>query len=113
MKCEWCVYRDGENPEICKNCSLNDPNKTTRPRRDLGKVDILKLAQGLHDKAIQAVKDKVPSLSDCPECEEHSLRFDSTRNQFECLNPKCSLFEKPISQGSEQFRQIVLKLLKG
>ena len=112
MKCEQCVYRDGKNPEICKNCSDYDPSETTRPRRDLPNVDIIKMARELHDKKIQAVKDEMPNLSYCPKCEERSLRFDSARNQFECLNRKCVLFEKPILQGSDLFRQIALKVLK-
>lgn len=113
MKCEWCVYRDGKNPEICKNCPLYDPSETTTPRRDLGKVDIFKMAKGLHDKEIQGIKDRIPSLSDCPKCNECSLRFDPSRSLFECLNRKCPSGGKPILQGSELFTQIALKLLKG
>jgi len=115
MKCEqeWCVYRDGKNPEICKNCPFYDPSGSATPRRDLGKVDIFKMAEGLHNKEVQGVKSKIPSLSDCPECEEHSLRFDYTRNLFECLNRRCPSRGKPILQGTELFRQITLKLLKG
>jgi len=113
MKCEWCVYRDKKNPEICKNCSLNEE---IRPRQDLEKLDIFKMARKLHDKetqeGIRAVKGKIPSLSDCPKCEEHSLHFNFIHNQFECLNKKCILFRKPIPNTSELFRQIVIELLK-
>lgn len=112
MKCEWCVYRDKKNPEICKNCSFNE---TTKPRQDLEKVDILRMARILHDKEIQAWKDKIPRLSRCPECNERSLRFDSIRDYFECLNKECPLFLKPISNTSdtsELFGQIVIRLLK-
>jgi hypothetical protein len=112
VKCEWCVYRDGKNPEICKTCSLNDTSETITPRRDLQNVDIIKMARELHDKKIEAVKNEIPGLSFCPKCEERSLRFDSTSDYFECLNSKCPLGGKPILQGSELFRQIVLKLLK-
>jgi hypothetical protein len=111
MKCEWCVYRDKKNLEICKACSLNDPSEMTRPRRDLESVDICKMARILHDKEIQEVKDKIPNLSNCPKCNEHSLRFDRTSNQFECLNKECEWFLKPILYGSELFKQIALKLL--
>jgi transcription elongation factor Elf1 len=112
MKCEWCVYRDRKNLEICKNCSLYEGVK---PRQDLEKVDIIKMARKLRDKetqeGTQTVKDKIPSLSYCPKCEERSLHFDSMHNQFECLNIRCALCGKPILHGSELFRQIVLKLL--
>ena len=112
MKCEWCVYRDGKNPEICRTCSLNEPSETPTPRRDLPNVDIIKMARQLRDKNIQAVRNQIPSLSICPKCEERSLRFDYTRDYFECLNSKCPLGGKPILQGSGLFRQITLKLLK-
>jgi hypothetical protein len=112
MRCGWCVFRDGKNPEICKVCSLHDTSGTATPRRDLPNVDIIKMARQLHDKNIQAVKNEIPSLSICPKCEERSLRFDSARDYFECLNRKCPLGGKPILQGTELFRQIVLRLLK-
>jgi len=112
MKCEWCVYRDKKNLEICKTCPLYDPSETTTPRRDLEKIDIFKMAEKLHDKEIQGVKDKIPSLSNCPICNEDSLRFDPDRNLFECLNRRCPSCGKPILQGSELFKQISLKLLK-
>lgn len=112
MKCEWCVYRDKKNLEICKNCSLYEGVK---PRQDLEKVDIFNMARRLRDKetkeGIDAIKKKIPSFSHCPKCNEFSLRFDFTRNQFECLNMKCPLCSKPILQGTEVFSQIVQKLI--
>jgi hypothetical protein len=116
MKCEWCVYRDGKNPEICEHCSLNDLTGLSRPRQDLEKLNIFKMAKKLRDKetqeGIQAIKGKIPRLSDCPKCKVHSLSFDPIHNQFECLNKECALFGKSISNTSELFRQIVIKLLK-
>ena len=112
MKCEWCVYRDKKNLEICKNCSLYEGVK---PRQDLEKIDIFKMARKMRDKeiheGIDAVKDKIPNLSRCPKCSELSLHFDFTRNQFACLNRNCPLSAKPILQGTEVFSQIVQKLL--
>ena len=112
MKCETCVFRDKKNLEICKTCSRYEPIK---PRQDLEKVDIFKMARKLRDKETQegmhAIKDRIPSLSPCPKCKERSLRFDLARNQFECLDRKCPLFSKPIVQGTALFSQIVQKLL--
>lgn len=116
MKCEHCVYRDKNNPEICKNCSLNDLTETSMPRRDLERLNIFDMAKKLRGKetheGIQAVKSKIPSLSNCPKCEEHSLYFDPIHNQFECLNKKCILFGKPIPNTSELFREVVIRLLE-
>src|SRR4030066_548808 len=103
MKCESCVYRDKKCLEICKFCDYYEPIK---PRQDLEKVDIFEMAGKLRDKETQEVKDKIPSLSNCPNCKEHSLRFDRTRNQFECLNKECEWFLIPIPSGSELFKQI-------
>lgn len=111
--CEWCVYRDKNNPDICKNCSLNKTaNETTKPGFELGRVDIWQLAKGLHDKGIQEIKDKIPRLSGCPECKKQALFFNYTNDQFECLNKECPLFGKPITRASELFSQIVIKFLK-
>jgi len=113
MGCEWCVFRDKKYPEICKYCRYNE---RTQPRRDLEKIDIFELAKGLHNKevqeGIQAVKGRIPQLSDCPECERGSLFFDSIHNQFECLNRECVLYGKPIPNTSGLFVQIVIKILR-
>lgn len=113
MECEWCVYRDKGYPEICKYCRYNE---TTKPRQDLERIDIFELARGLHSKevqeGVQAIKGKIPELSNCPKCERYSLFFDSIHNQFECLNRGCVLFGKPIVNHSELFVQIVIKILR-
>jgi len=111
MECESCVYRDKENPEVCKQiCGCYPPHH-------LGKVDIFDLAKKLRDAEMQkwkeAAKPKIPQLSCCPKCELCSLFFDSIHNHFECLNMGCSLYGKPIPYASELFVQITVKLFEG
>jgi hypothetical protein len=110
MECESCAYRDKENPEICKEiCGYYPPHH-------LGKIDISELATKLRDKeteeAIEARKRRIPQLSDCPNCERHSLFFDSVHYQFECLNTECVLFGNPILRMSDLFDQILVKILR-
>lgn len=94
--CEWCVYRDKRNPDICKNCSHNE---TTGARFGLGKVDIFKLAEGLKRKQ-QEQNNKKPEpesniqaqpikLGICPHCGQTSLFYNERSKKHECLNRKC------------------------
>jgi|GEM_PF-6644967 len=113
MKCEQCVYRDKKNLGICKSCSLYEP---IRPRRDLEQIDIFEMAKKLRQKerqeGIQAVRRRIPSLSDCPECGEYSLHFDGIHDLFECQNPGCILWGKPISNSSARFAEVITRLLR-
>jgi len=94
--CDWCVYRDKKNPDICKNCS----NNTTKLNFELGTVDIFKLAEGLKKKQEQNDKKPEPKpeenttkqsvmLGTCPQCDKISLFYNEVNNEHECLNLEC------------------------
>jgi hypothetical protein len=94
--CEWCVYRDKKNPDICKNCSHN--TYITKPKFELGKVDIFKLAEGLKKKQHNEKPDLKPEENDveqvvklgkCPYCGKISLFFNEMNKKHECLNLEC------------------------
>jgi len=99
--CEWCVYRDKRNPDICKNCSHNiDSGK---PKFELGKVDIFKLAEGLkkkrqeqNNKSQEPAPEESPEveglpvkLGKCPYCGKISFFFNAVSKKHECLNLEC------------------------
>ena len=117
--CEWCVYRDKRNPDICKNCSHNiDGGKSTF---ELGKVDIFKLAEGLKKKRQEQINKKqepVPEensaeqsvkLGKCPYCGKISLFFNEMNKKHECLNLECksrNLFSNVIwPESSSQAKE--------
>jgi len=95
--CEWCVYRDKNNPDICKNCSYNG---NPQPKFELGKVDIFKLAEGLKQKRQEQnnkppeseqeghIKNQ-PNLIKCPYCGKIFLFFNEANKKHECLNLEC------------------------
>lgn len=95
--CEWCVYRDKKNPDICRNCSHN----TANPNFELGTVDIFKLAEGLKRKREeQNSKKSAPApegntteqsvkLGVCPQCGKISLFYNEVNKKHECLNLEC------------------------
>jgi len=94
--CEWCVYRDRRNANICRHCSFNE---STTASFELGKVDIFELAKGLRRKQYLAdstsptppkreVKQPV-ELDTCPQCGEVSLFYNSSTEKHECLNVRC------------------------
>jgi len=95
--CEWCVYRDKQNPDICKNCSHN----TAKPKFELGAVDIFKLAEGLKKKQQEQNKKKPEpkpeentamqpvKLGECPFCGKISLFYNEEHKKHECLNLEC------------------------
>ena len=97
--CEWCVYRDKRNPDICRNCSHN--TDSARPTFELGKVDVFKLAEGLKKKRQEQDNKKpepVPEenaaeqpakLGKCPYCGKISLFFNEINKKHECLNLEC------------------------
>ncbi len=120
--CEWCVYRDKRNPDICKNCSHNTGG--AQPKFELGKVDIFKLAEGLKKKREEQNNKRpepVPeenetrqptTLGTCPFCGKISLSYNEVSKQHECLNLECKrfrgkIFDKVIwpSQAKEARRE--------
>lgn len=113
MECESCVYRDLQNPDVCREICGHSPYS---PEQCLEEVDIFDLAKKLRDAEMQrwdeAAKAKIPQVSYCPKCEECSLFFDSIHNQFECMNTGCSLYRKPITYASELYVEITFKLFK-
>ena len=77
--CEWCVYRDKKNPDICKNYSLNE---AARAKFELGKVDIWELAKSLNkDKKKDSIVKETEryKLLICLDCHEPSLFYDKTQ----------------------------------
>ena len=104
--CEWCVYRDKRNPDICKNCSHN--TGSAQPKFELGKVDIFKLAEGLKKKQTEQNNkrpESVPeenkpeqpiTLGTCPFCGKISLFYNEGSKQHECLNLECKCFRGKI-----------------
>ncbi|MDD5702199.1 MAG: hypothetical protein PHU23_09145 [Dehalococcoidales bacterium] len=95
--CEWCVYRDKRNLDICNNCSHN--TDITKPNFELGAVDILKVAEGLKKKREQNDRKSEPKpentakqpvkLEACPQCGKISLFYNEANNKHECLNLEC------------------------
>jgi hypothetical protein len=95
--CDWCVYRDKQNPNICKNCSHN----TAKPKYELNPVDPFKLAEGLQKKRQEqnnkqselkpenTAKQHV-KLDSCPQCGKISLFYNEANNKNECLNLECN-----------------------
>ncbi len=108
--CEWCVYRDKKNPDICKNCSHN----TVKPSFELGTVDIFKLAEGLkkkreeqnrkaESKPEESSPEQTVRLGKCPYCGKISLFFNEANKRHECLNLECksrSIFNNVVWPGN-------------
>jgi hypothetical protein len=109
MRCPVCGGYESDSSGKCEFCGSS---ARPRPLFSLGGVDVRRLAEGLRDKELQAAKDMVPRLSSCPSCHNQSLFFNGVGkyNQFECLNNRCPLFDKPVTEGSELHRHITTGL---
>jgi hypothetical protein len=111
--CEWCVYRDKRNPDVCLNCSQNAV--IVKHRFEFEKVDVFKLAEGLKKKkqeqnskkselkqGIETAKTPV-ELGKCPLCGETSFFYNETKKIHECLNNGCRSKKqsgKPLNNGT-------------
>ena len=105
----WCVYFENKVIDICKSCSEYEGGVS--PRFELGKVDPFKLAIGLAEKREKERRGKIPRLSDCPICHEHSLFYNLVDDKFECLNQKCAVKQKHILPGTPEYKSILLRVL--
>ena len=98
MRCQNCGGYQFNSDGKCLNCGWTEP---TKPRSGLGSVDIFKLAEELKKReADKKPEDKrreeIPRLPECPYCHKFSLFFNKQDNIFECINTKCTMFNKPI-----------------
>jgi hypothetical protein len=116
MRCPDCGGYEFDSNGIClntncpgkqKRCAYN--SNPIRPRPDIGKVDIFKLADGLSKKKKE---QDIPSLSPCPWCSQHSLHYEIRTDSFTCLNRECTMFNKPIMPNMKEFK-IIFDRLKG
>lgn len=108
----WCVYyRDRDKLAkggVCTNCSDYEGK---RARFDLGKIDIFRLGKLLREKQEKEKRGKIPKLSDCPYCYEHSLFYNLVDDKFECLNLKCQAHSSHIIASTGKYKSILHALL--
>lgn len=100
-----CVYyKNRGTTSACTNCRFFVDG--TRPRFELGKVDIFKLAEGLQKREQQNNKQKekidnasVTARKDdavieiCPLCGEKSAWRNPQNKILECMNIRCYLYK--------------------
>jgi len=106
MRCPKCgntVRFDSEGK--CLYCGHN--MTPTKPRQELGKVDIFKMAHGLDIQKREREGLVVPTLSGCPHCQQRSLHYDKKDDTFTCVNPECAIFNKPILFNTVEWNTII------
>jgi hypothetical protein len=110
MRCPECGGYSFDSDGNClnPNCPGYNMNRT-KPRQELGKVDIFKLAHGLDIQKRKQEGLVIPRLSDCLHCHQHSLHYDLKEDTFTCVNPECAIFNKPILFNTRDFNIIVDK----
>ena len=112
MRCPVCgnttrFDSDGK----CLFCGHN--MNPTKPRQELGKVDILKLAHGLDRQKRKREGLIIPTVSECLYCHQQSLHYDQKDDTFECVNPNCTKFLKRISFNTKEFDAIIDQFRNG
>jgi len=115
VRCSSCGAYEWTAEGKCKFCGRQPPTEPQQSQPFSGNVDIWEMAKALKNKRIQEMKSKIPQLSDCPDCKQHSLFFNgiNENNQFECLNTRCNLFNKPVMNTSDLYKQIIDNVSKG
>lgn len=88
MRCPSCGGYVFDSNGRCKYCHVVPPDEGNKPRVELGKVDIFKLAAGLAKKKEDGRRSNIPLLSDCPGCGRHSLFYNKYSDSYECLEVK-------------------------
>jgi hypothetical protein len=92
MRCPVC----GGYSWISGVCQICNYSSATKPRFELGNIDIFKMADGLAKKKKEDLlkaekdrRDKIPMLSICSFCQQKSLFYNHIEDKYECLNLKC------------------------
>jgi hypothetical protein len=111
QRCPGCggyEWYDG----VCKNCGYRLPVQIPKlPSQKLSNRDIEKLHELVIKETEEKISQSVPQLSDCIlYCHKHSLFYDRMHKQFECLNPDCELYGKPIPYDSQDYITIVTEM---
>lgn len=96
MRCPKCGGYSFDDRGVCKTCG--DSIYPIPPRKDLGKVDIFKMADGLENKyptepPVKIEKDSKQNT--CPKCGLPTLTYNKFAKKFECINKWCPKRELP------------------
>jgi ribosomal protein L37E len=106
MRCPECGGYSFDDKGVCSICGYN--MYPTPSRKDLGMVDIYKLAEGLEkkteiEKPAELKKDS--KLETCPRCGQQSLMYNKFAKKMECLNKYCPNLKPSLSKDiTEYFR---------
>jgi hypothetical protein len=95
--------------DVCQSCGYRLPVQTPRlPHHTLSNRDIEKLHELVLKETLGKIKQSIPRLSDCRlYCHKHSLFYDFIHDQFECLNPNCEIYGKPIQFGTQAYTTLI------
>jgi hypothetical protein len=112
LRCgKWCVYfKDRDINSICKYCSDGVVNNV--PHKNWNdKIDPFEMAKALVGKRENERRSAIPLLSDCPDCQKHSLFYNIYEDQFECMNKVCSKHNSSYKNGTATYNNIVEKIV--
>jgi hypothetical protein len=107
MECgSWCVYYTSKGVSgACTSCSayINEG----KPRFESGGMNVFELANKLSQKREQERRNKIPQLSDCPNCHKHASFYNIINDKFECLAIECKY---TIAMGTVEYKAILIKI---
>jgi hypothetical protein len=95
--------------DVCQTCGYKLTIQSPKlPPQALSNADIKKLHELVLKETQERIKQSIPQLSDCIlYCHKHSLFYDFTHDQFECLNPDCEIYGKPILFGTQAYTTLI------
>jgi hypothetical protein len=104
-KCGNYTWHD----DTCKFCGYTRTTQLPKlPPQKSSNIDIEKLHKLVIKETEEKIRQSIPRLSDCIlYCHQHSLFYDWIHKQFECLNPDCEIYGKPILYGTQPYVTLI------